>query len=100
MKEYTFLAAASVMVTFFLDRRLGARVIPRLRFLGFISLLFALKLWVNGYLTCANIVQYNPRFYLGLRVGCIPIEDFFFGFSMIALTVIFWEYFKRKGSRT
>jgi lycopene cyclase domain-containing protein len=99
LKEYTLLAAVSVIVTFFLDRRMGTRIIPRLRFLGFIALLFALKLWVNGYLTCADIVRYNPRFYLGLRIGCIPVEDFLFGFSMIAQTVIFWEYFKRRGSQ-
>jgi hypothetical protein len=31
-------------------------------------------------------------------VGSIPVEDFFFGFSMVTMTIVFWEYFKRHDS--
>jgi len=51
---------------------------------------------VNGYLTGKQIVMYRPQFFLGLRIGSIPLEDFLFGFSMVTMTIIFWEYFKKK----
>lgn len=61
--------------------------------------MFLFKLLVNGYLTGQYIVMYNPRFFLNVRIGTIPIEDFLFGFSMIAMTIIFWEYFKAKENK-
>jgi len=52
---------------------------------------------VNGYPTGRGIVIYERRYYLGLRLGSIPLEDFLFGFSMASVTLIYWEYFKKKG---
>ncbi|UCC94609.1 MAG: lycopene cyclase domain-containing protein [Candidatus Omnitrophota bacterium] len=94
MKEYTFLAAFSVLITLLLDKKSRVGVLKRKEYYIFLFIIFLFKLLVNGYLTGKSIVMYNPRFFLGLRIGSIPLEDFLFGFSMVTMTVIFWEYFK------
>lgn len=95
MKEYTFLAAASVVITLALDKLSGVRALKRPLFYLFLAVILGFKFLVNGYLTAVPIVLYDSRFFLGARVGSIPLEDFFFGFSMVTMTIIFWEYFKR-----
>lgn len=96
MKEYTLLAAASVLATLLLDRLSGVRILKRKEFAAFLFIILLFKLLVNGYLTGQNIVMYNPAYFLGFRLTSIPLEDFLFGFSMVTMTVIFWEYFKER----
>ena len=98
MREYTILSVASVFLTLFLDKRSGIKILNKRLFYVFLLIILFFKLLVNGYLTGKNIVIYNPEFFLGLRIGSIPIEDFLFGFSMVTMTIIFWEYFKHKRS--
>jgi lycopene cyclase domain-containing protein len=59
-----------------------------------IAIIFAFQILVDGWLTklSAPIVIYNPDEFLGLRVPWdIPIEDFFFGFAMVTLTILLWR---------
>lgn len=97
MKEYTILALVSLVVTVALERASGARIFRQKIFYLFLAIILFFKLLVNGYLTAGNIVTYNPDFFMGWRIGSIPLEDFLFGFSMVSLSVIFWEFFKKKG---
>ena len=96
MKEYTVLAALSVLITIAADSKSGVGILKRGRFYIFLAVIFCFKLAVNGYLTGAGIVQYDSRFFLGIRLGPIPVEDFLFGFSMVTMTIILWEYFKAR----
>lgn len=43
---------------------------------------------VNGFLTGIPIVLYNDAENLAIRVGSIPLEDFFYSFSMLALATM------------
>jgi len=95
MKEYTLLAFSSVIATVVLDTISRVKILRRPLFYLFMAIIFFFKFLVNGYLTGANIVLYNPKFFLGIRLGSIPLEDFMFGFSMVTMTIIFWEYFKK-----
>jgi lycopene cyclase domain-containing protein len=95
MKEYTLLAFLSVIATVVLDTMGRVKILRRPLFYLFMAIILFFKFLVNGYLTGANIVLYNPKFFLGIRLGSIPLEDFMFGFSMITMTIIFWEYFKK-----
>lgn len=97
MKEYTLFAAVSVFCTVLLDKLLKSRLFIRAEFWVFLSVIAVFKLAVNGYLTATNIVVYNPSTFLGIRLGSIPLEDFLFGFSMVSMTIIFWEFFKKEG---
>ncbi len=96
MKEYTLLSIASIFLTIFLDNITGVRLLRKKEFYLFLGIILFFKFLVNGFLTGENIVMYNPNFFIGIRIGSIPIEDFLFGFSMVTMTIIFYEYFKRK----
>jgi lycopene cyclase domain-containing protein len=99
MKEYTLLAFFSVIITILLDRISGINVLRRRMFYLFFAIILCFKFFVNGYLT-RFIVMYNPQQFLGCRIGTIPLEDFLFGFSMVTMSIIFWEYFKEKDRAT
>jgi lycopene cyclase domain-containing protein len=96
MKEYTLIAAVSVVLTVLVDKLSKINIFKKKEFYLFITVTFGFKLLVNGYLTATNIVIYNPKFFLGKRLGSIPLEDFLFGFSMVSLGIILWEFFKRE----
>lgn len=98
-KEYTVLAVISTVITVVLHRLFKARLFRRFEFWAFWMVILFFKALMNGVLTGKNIVQYDSRFYLGIRIGTIPVEDFLFGFSMVTLTIILWEYQKRKELR-
>jgi lycopene cyclase domain-containing protein len=96
MKEYTILALLFTAAPFLLDKVCAAGIFKQKIFYLFLALIFFFKLLVNGYLTSTEIFVYNPKFYLGLRLGSISLEDFLFAFSMQATTIILWEYFKKQ----
>jgi lycopene cyclase domain-containing protein len=90
MKEYTILAIISVVLSVYFDRKLKTNLLQKKEFWLFLIIIAGFKLLVNGYLT-AHIVRYNPNYFLGFRIGTIPLEDFVFGFSMIMCACITWE---------
>lgn len=60
---------------------------------------------INGILTgtflAEEVVWYSSKSIIGLRVGTIPIEDFFYALLQILLTTALFEYFKRRrGSKS
>lgn len=63
------------------------------------GLIFPFQLLTNWWLTSRNIVQYASSQIIGRRLAGAPIEDLLFGFSMILLTLSFWEYFSKRLSR-
>jgi len=94
MKEYTVAAIVAALLVAVLDWRLGTRILRRRAFWIFLGVMFAFKILANGYLTWRPIVLYNPEFFLGVRLFTIPVEDFVYGFSLIAMSIILWEYFR------
>lgn len=100
LKEYTILAAVSVLLTIFVDYKSGVRLLRKRLFYLFLLIVLSLELVVDGYLTGTGIVTYNPQFFSGIRIGSIPIEDFLFGFSMVTMTIVLWEYFRRKSEHS
>lgn len=95
MKEYTILACVSVAASIIADRALGTHILALWRYWFFFAAILGFKFLVNGYLTGTGIVLYNRVFYLGYRIGSIPLEDFLFGFSMVTVSVVLWERFCR-----
>lgn len=59
----------------------------------------AFQLLVNGVLTGARIVVYNPHQIIGLRVAHAPVEDLGFGFALMLVTVSWWSWLGRRGVR-
>jgi len=99
MKEYTLFAIGSAIAAVFLDHLLGSRVTARRSFWVAIAIMIFFKIPSNGYLTWRPIVIYNPEYFLGIRLGTIPVEDFFYGFGLITLTLVLWEFFLRRERR-
>jgi lycopene cyclase domain-containing protein len=57
---------------------------------------------VDGWLTklSAPIVIYDPDQFSGRRAPFdIPVEDFLFGFALVALTIMLWEWVGRRPGR-
>lgn len=96
MKEYTILAGASAVFAVLLDRYLHTAVLRKREYWIAMGIMFFFKIPSNGYLTWRPVVLYNPEYFLGVRLWSIPVEDFFYGYGFITLTIVLWEYFLRK----
>lgn len=75
--------------------------------LGFFLLAWVIgilpKLIVNGILTSLPVVSYNNAENVGIRIGTIPLEDFFYFFLLLLMNVVIFEAMKgrnRKGNPT
>jgi lycopene cyclase domain-containing protein len=54
------------------------------------------QLLVNGVLTGARVVRYDPRAIIGVRVIFAPVEDLLFGFAMVLITLSSWVWLGRR----
>jgi lycopene cyclase domain-containing protein len=99
MMDYTILVIAGSLIVIILDLLLGTKILKQRLFWVFWGIVTLLMIVVNGYLTWRPIVIYNEAKMIGIRLFTIPLEDFFFGFSLIGLNLIIWEYFNRKENK-
>jgi lycopene cyclase domain-containing protein len=97
--EYTYAALASVGTVLVLDRALRTRVLAQPTFWFFMAAMMVCTTAANGYLTWRPVVLYGDGFFLGVRLGTIPLEDYLYGFSFITLSVQLWEFFRSKQDR-
>lgn len=96
MMEYTYLVIAGILLVIILDIILKTHLLIKKIFWIYWGVIVVLMIIVNGYLTWRPIVIYNESKMLGIRLFTIPVEDFFFGFSLIGLNLIIWEFYNRK----
>lgn len=76
--------------------------IAKKEWIGQASLIFTILMLgffpVNGVLTGTGleeaIVNYNPKDFLGIRMGTIPIEDAVYGYSQFLWVIFFFKKFK------
>lgn len=61
----------------------------------FIAFMYVPFLVVNYLLTSIPVVLYSSQAIWGIRITTIPLEDFFYSFSMISFWLYFYLYFKR-----
>lgn len=90
---YSLLAAASACLVAigWLWRPYGAA-----RWGAFVAIMFVLFLAANTVLTALPIVQYNPAQYSGVRIGTIPVEDFFYNFALVGACVLAYGHISRR----
>lgn len=92
MITYTLLAAVVLMAVFvFGVVVLKSELFSTTRFWIAYAIVAFFQLVTNGYLTGQEIVLYNPEAITGARIAYAPIEDLFFGFSLVTLTMFVWE---------
>ena len=90
-REYTSLASLAFGIAILFDLIFGAKIIKQKRFYYFWSWITFFTFIFNGYLTWRPIVTYDEFYQLGFRIFTIPIEDFFFGFSLLIINVSIFE---------
>lgn len=98
MPEYTVLAVVAVVATVALERWSRTRVFARTQFWLAMAIVFGFQVLVDGWLTklSAPIVLYSPEQFLGVRWPWdVPVEDYLFGFAMVAGTIVLWERAKQ-----
>ncbi len=96
--SYTAAALLGVVVAVLLDLFvLRTRLVTRAVFWSTYPIIIVFQLLSNGILTGRRIVLYDPAAILGLRIAYAPVEDLFFGFAMILLTLSVWVWLGRRG---
>lgn len=95
---YTQLAILSVSLVLLIDYLvLRTRLTTRKGFWTAYSIILFFQLITNWWLTSRGILTYNESVIIGLRIASAPVEDLFFGFSMVTLTMSLWIYWGRRG---
>ncbi len=76
---------------------LRTRLVTRAVFWSTYPIIITFQLLSNGILTGRRIVIYDPAAILGVRIVHAPVEDLFFGFAMVLLTLSVWVWLGRRG---
>ncbi len=95
-KEYTGLVLIVLGLVALLAWKLKTNMFIQLRTIQYMAISTLAMLIFNGYLTWRPVVLYGEAYQLGIRIFTIPIEDFGFGYALILLCTIFYEYFRRR----
>jgi lycopene cyclase domain-containing protein len=64
------------------------------------AIILPFQLLTNWWLTSRNIVMYSDDAITGLRIASAPVEDLFFGFTLILGVLHMWEFWGRKGMQS
>ena len=109
---YTQLALLSVPIAIFIDLYvLKTKLVKRKVYWASYAIIVFFQLVANGFLTGAGIVEYSgakiigsdtpqdsrPPFLGDGRIAYAPVEDLFFGYSMILLTLALWVWWGKRG---
>lgn len=96
--SYTLAAALGVIGAGLVDWYvLRTRLLRRAVFWATYPIILFFQLLSNGILTGRDIVRYDPDAIIGLRVVHAPVEDLFFGFALVLLTLSVWVWLGRRG---
>jgi len=95
-KEYTGLVLISLGLVALLDWKLKTKMFIQLRTFQYMAISALAMLIFNGYLTWRPVVLYSEAYQLNNRIFTIPLEDFGYGYALILLCTILYEYFKRQ----
>jgi len=95
-QEYTILSMFSCALFFFLSSAFAVGMLRSRLFWMYIVLSFIPFLIFNYLLTSTIIVHYNPLAIWGIRITTIPLEDFFYNFSMLSFYLMVYLFFKRR----
>lgn len=95
-QDYTILSMFSCALFFFLASVFALNMLQSRHFWMYIILSFIPFLIFNYLLTSTVIVHYNPDAIWGIRITSIPLEDFFYNFSMLSFYLMAYLFFKRR----
>ena len=85
---YTFLVLASCGLFFLAAAFVGLHLLRSRRYWLYILISYLPFLIFNGMLTAIPVVTYNPEAIWGPRITSIPLEDFFYSYSMLSFYLL------------
>ncbi len=92
--EYTAIVSFFMGAVLILDVLFKKEIFLQSRTYRMMLLSVIMMLIFNGYLTARPVVLYDPAYQLDWRIVTIPVEDFFYGFTLIFLNIIIYEKLK------
>jgi len=95
-QEYTILALWSVAVFFLITTWKYPEIFRSSHYWLYLLISFVPFIIFNYLLTSIIIVYYNPNAIWGIRVGTIPLEDFFYNFSLLSFYLLVYIILKDK----
>jgi len=93
---YTFIALIAFGLFFIVASWLYPQILKARAYWTYFIITLIPFIIVNFILTSTPIVLYNSNAIWGFRVTTIPLEDFFYNFSMLSLYLMVYLYFKKK----
>jgi lycopene cyclase domain-containing protein len=95
---YTELALTMTVIAILFDLFITrSKVVTRKSFWNAYAIMLFFQLITNWWLTSRGILTYNEEVIVGRRLAAAPIEDLFFGFAMITMTISLWIFWGRRG---
>jgi lycopene cyclase domain-containing protein len=95
-KTYTAIQALIFSIFFTSAYFVKFEILSSRNFWIFIFLSFIPFFVVNYFLTSLPIVWYNESKIIGLRIITIPVEDFFYHFTLTSFYLLAYKYFQLK----
>jgi len=97
---YTQIALLSFALAIVFDLRVTKiHLLTRRVFWTSYAIIIPFQFVTNWWLTSRNIVMYKPESIIGLRIASAPVEDLFFGFSLLLSVLSLWVYIGKKNQR-
>lgn len=95
--SYTVIALISLLISSTLDLYIiKSKLLTRKIFWTSYAIILPFQLLTNWWLTSREIVIYNDSKIIGIRIASAPVEDIFFGFSLVLSVLALWIYFGRR----
>jgi lycopene cyclase domain-containing protein len=98
-QTYTLTVLVAVAVVLVLAALWQPALLSSFHFWLAIALTYIPFLIFNGILTSVPLVVYNEAEIWGVRVHTIPVEDFFYSFSLIGLAILVYRPLRRRWVR-
>jgi lycopene cyclase domain-containing protein len=95
-QNYTRTAFIFMVLFFFITLFVDHDMLQSLHFWLFITITYLPFFIVNYFLTAPPVVWYNPEAIWGIRITTIPLEDFFYSFSMLGFYLLVYRLLGRK----
>ena len=95
-KQYTGLTLSFIFIANLADQFLKTNLLFDGRFYFYLLLIIIFTIIFNGYLTWRPVVTYGIEYQLDFRIITIPVEDFFYGISLLWMNTSLYKYLIRK----
>lgn len=96
MKEYLLIGLLALGGLIFLDNLLKTKLFWNKKFWYFQLVILILTIGFDSYLVSKQVVIHNPLWISNFIIVTVPVEDVVFGFNLISLNIILFEYEKKR----